>query len=288
MSPTLLLISLVALPLVLFLASAGCEPFEVEPSPPVPYATMITATKSLRGYWRLAEAKGALKAVDSSNFHDKIGDYKNFADPIGFGRPGVLQFMGEPTDVAVEFLEGSNAYIEINELSMLRTPEFTAECWIAPQGQGATGQVIFGCYGLKPGTTIMSAGWAIGIKREAVGDAPTISADLRGDSDTISLRAKIDPDQGNGSWHHIVLTHTVRGGGVTTLYVDGQKAHALAGTWVANKEEARPMRLAAGLLDSSEGRPAGFLYRGLLDEVAFYAAALSADEVAKHFNHRLL
>ena len=81
----------------------------------------------------------------------------------------------------------------------------------------------------------------------------------------------------DGQRHHVLATYDATNG--TILYVDGvQVATAAPAT--------TPVTTTEPLTVASDGTPpgGGTPYEGILDEVAFYGSALSADRVLAHYN----
>jgi Concanavalin A-like lectin/glucanases superfamily len=84
----------------------------------------------------------------------------------------------------------------------------------------------------------------------------------------------------NNAWHHVVGT---LGGAGMVLYVDGARvasspntaAEAYNGFW----------RIGGDNLGLWPSRPTSDYFKGTIDEAAVYTTALSASQVAEHFNH---
>ncbi|MBI3416523.1 MAG: immunoglobulin domain-containing protein [Verrucomicrobia bacterium] len=87
-----------------------------------------------------------------------------------------------------------------------------------------------------------------------------------------------------GAWHHIVGTYD---GSKASLYVNGvQVASRAISGYQAN--DVRPFRIGTSCFDGYLGAPGTFAgnrgFDGWLEEVAFYGAALSANDIAAHYN----
>jgi Concanavalin A-like lectin/glucanases superfamily/Immunoglobulin domain/Immunoglobulin I-set domain len=87
-----------------------------------------------------------------------------------------------------------------------------------------------------------------------------------------------------GAWHHIVGTYD---GANASLYVNGVRVatRAISG-YLAN--QARPFRIGTTCFDGSLGPIGSYAgnrgFDGWLQEVAFYGTALSATDIAAHYN----
>ncbi|WP_291168314.1 LamG domain-containing protein, partial [Gimesia sp.] len=88
------------------------------------------------------------------------------------------------------------------------------------------------------------------------------------------------------SWHHVAVTYLFGKKNSLKAYIDG---HAVSGKWDAGGDTAR-----APVVDNDEvwigssmGGAASSSFNGQLDEVAVYRSALTADQVASHFQHVL-
>ena len=91
------------------------------------------------------------------------------------------------------------------------------------------------------------------------------------DADTVVL------DQ----WTHVVGVHDSAGTGTNYLYLNGVLAVVPLGNAGYAPQTGWPMTVANG---PNDGEPLAFGFPGLLDEVAFYTNALSADQILAHYN----
>ena len=83
----------------------------------------------------------------------------------------------------------------------------------------------------------------------------------------------------DGAWHHVVLTHDANDNGLTSFYVDGVKVNSAYLSYTNSLNP--PVNLAIGYFNTV---PPAYNLKGILDEVAIYNKALTAEEVSDHYN----
>jgi hypothetical protein len=206
-------------------------------------------------YWRLDETAGLI-AFDS-NGHGANGFYSDgFKD---FGQPGALLPVGDP-DTA----DGFNG---VNEFAQFANPvggDFTVELWIKTTATSLTGGQAYQGNGLV-WSDVGGVGndWVLAVLNDRV-------AFFTGNpDDTICGTTKIN----DGNYHYIVATRVQ--GGEKRVYMDGHLE--ATGTTNNNLLNANPrVVVGANILDSR-------FFNGTIDEVALYPTALSATQVAAHF-----
>ena len=240
------------------------------------------STKSLRSYWRLAEAIAAEDAADSDDRQPQPGKYNGAVD---LHIAGVLRQGSDPKDFCAEF-NGTDAFVEVPNSPLVNPPgAFTLEAWVrltsdlaadvkAPiissfQPQGNSG---FTLSLVGASTTLAKAQIQLG-----GGTLSTLEADVH-----------LDAETARDKWHHIVATFGKDAGtDKLQLYVDGAAPTVLAsgGAQVLTYTPARdifpgdaPFRIGAG----PGARPTSF-FKGQIDEVALYGAALAGGIIGKHF-----
>ncbi|MCX4471599.1 NEW3 domain-containing protein [Micromonospora sp. NBC_01655] len=215
------------------------------------YAAQVLADKPV-GYWRLGEESGT-SAEDSSG----TGNRGAYTDAVTLGRPGALT--GDP-DTAAELTGGHIAVPDSASVSV--SGSFTLEAWVnlndvcgqysvvekydAPAYNGYVLRVLPG--GRINALTLGGAGQLASVEGQTV----------------------VTPD----TWHHVAAVYD---GSTITVYLDG-RLDGSAATKVNPTDGAGSLKLGA------RGDDAGTRLAGLLDEVAVYDHALTADEVKRHYS----
>ncbi len=215
------------------------------------YASAVTATAGLEGYWRLGEPAGMKTAVASAGAVD--GSYA----------PAVLKgagLIGSDPDSAAVFRAGAAGSIAFGDQADFPARHaFTLEAWIQPakaSRKRVGGPVIsklqkhWGGYALETtGRGRLSFSLSRG-KRPATVYGPRLAA---------------------GERHHVVASFDGR---TMRICVDGS-----CGSGWARSASRRLVDNAAPLLVGRQGRSA---FAGTIDEVAVYGLALTPEEVAAH------
>jgi PKD repeat protein len=247
-----------------------------------PYAEQVVSDDA-RIYWRLGEQPGASTAQDSAG-GTKVGTVNDMT----FGRPGAI--IGD-SDTAASPNSTSSRIVSPPHVTgggtEERNPvydELTVEAWFrttstaggrlvgfgnnATTGSGSTthdrmlyvandGRVLFGVRTRPEGSGVTSAR-----QRRTVASAPGLN---------------------DGQWHHVVGTLSPEG---MRLYVDGVRVasradvnsgHGYYGYW----------RVGADTITSGSSgwtaAPSSTRLNGDIDEVAIYHRALTAPQIARHF-----
>ena len=214
------------------------------------YATAVMGDNPV-AYWRLGEQMGATA-------NDAVGS----RDGSYIGSPAIRQFdipLHEDIDTAVEF--GSGDYVETTITQPQPLP-LSVEAWVKTTDT----------YGAIVNKYISSSynGFQV-----FMNDGHLSGWYLSTSSHTTRTDGSTDPDLQicDGQWHHTVTVFDETG---TTHYVDGIfAAHAGWTGTPLNSTETTPLRL---------GWYGGGNFDGLLDEVAIYSYALSAEQVLAHYN----
>lgn len=295
-----LTIALLALPVIMLLAFAGCVGDDPAPSPPpLPttpppatppppvtppatpppakpptYGEVITAEPNLVSFWRLDDGvpeTGDTTAKDSAPVAPKNGEYKNLP-AVSRGQTGALK--SDLNNKCVEF-QGTSGYVEVS-FDPLRNPplSFSVEVWLKPTPSALDPQSILSSCETGVGGVI-ERGFALEILQ-----APTLRVRARVGNET-PTPSEIEASLGDGSqhdgWRHVVMTFNGATGKLA-LYVnadDGKPDAEGLGTYKALTVSSTPLRIASNL--------AGALFSGRLDEVALYRVALDGPAVRKHF-----
>jgi len=208
-----------------------------------PYPGYAYEVESDRPFvWYRLGEDAAQPLVDSAGPHH--GACVNGAT---FGRPGAIADRVFPRDGARGF-DGRAAYCYANGIAA-PTQAYTLEAWMRPsQSPPRAGTIAdhggAGALYITPSSFCMRNAWE-------------------------SLCWPGDPY--DGFWHHVAATWSASDG-VARLYVDGRlRASAVSG--------ARPS--GSGTFHIGYGQSAPWL-TGSIDEVAYYARALSSDRIATH------
>jgi hypothetical protein len=237
-----------------------------------------------QGYWRLGDQTptdlGDPGALDESqNGYD--GTYAAGVS-LGTSSPGLYDgstaasFPASPTPgIAVP---GRNS-LDVG------SSDFSVELWTrTTSANGAivskTGGIWRDCgNGLRIASGVIAPGWTVGVQ----------SGHLRAeviDSDTINDLGCHKPNRvaattasllNDDAWHHVVVV-VGRASGIT-LYVDGVQAGSASGATPAALTNAQPLSIGGGFNAVGAYGP----WAGALADVAVYATALTADQVAAHF-----
>ena len=199
-------------------------------------------------YWRVADATGPL--VDSRGF--KNGSYVN--EPQR-GVPGLITGDG---GTAVS-LDGATQYLEIPADPVWTSPTFSIELVVKPEV-------------LPDNRTIWSTqegvrGWwlntdVFGVARMFIGTGSSWQWTTAG------------PVLTPGERHHLVATYD---GTRARLYVNGVLASTGPAATMAPNIATTPMRIGQHV-------GAGQYWPGVIDDASFYAAALTASQVAAHYD----
>ncbi len=196
-------------------------------------------------------------------------------DGVTFTEPGPLL---APGDLAAGYASGtfSSTSVPYNDaLNPAAASPFTIEFWARPS------QLITDAPGPAPVFNRISSdprsGWVFFQRSPGTGwnfrmyngIGSTLGFDLTGGT------ADVD------SWSHVVA---VWNGSSASLYVNGMLADdtndpAASGTYVSNVGPFTPL-FTVGTYDDGTSNP----FNGLIDEVAFYGAALNASQIAQHYS----
>lgn len=197
-------------------------------------------------YWQLDEAAGATTAVDSAGT-PQSGTCFN----VTLGQPSAFANLG-----TCGSFNGTNSRVvtPFDAAFNLGSGDFSIECWyrtsVSSRGDIFNFKAGGGDLGIfaNNGSSGNIGGWF------NTGALPSATAAL-------------------SAWHHIVY---VRSGGTITLYVDGQARASAANAQSVNSPNAS---VIFGANQTS------FWFNGLIDEVAYYNSALSAERVALHYSY---
>jgi hypothetical protein len=214
------------------------------------YADEVQVDRPM-GYWRLDEQSGGT-AADSAG-GDQPGTY---TDAVTLGRPGAP---ANDPDTAVELTGGYVAVPDSAAVSM--TGAFTVEAWINPKDVCQQYAVV------EKYDAPAYNGYAV-----RMGPGGRLSALTLAQNGSLAVAngsSVVAPHE----WHHVVAVYD---GTTISIYLDGRLDGSVA-TTVAPADGTASLKLGA------RGDDAGTRLSGLLDEVAVYDHALTADQVARHY-----
>jgi hypothetical protein len=224
----------------------------VEPPPAAPYPSEVLA-EGPRAYWRLGETSGTT-AVDELG-----GAPGSYLGGVTLGVPGAI---AGDANTAVR-LDGGDDRASVADRAALDfgSGDFSAELWLSTSVNGeraAISKLASGPY------------WLVTVTDDS-GHAGEIRAKL---FDGVVTRQVYGPPLrvDDGAWHHIVVVYD-RDNGIT-VYVDGV-ARTTPGPMAGDVSNSAALLV---------GKASGYGYfNGVLDEVALYPAALTAERVGRHY-----
>ena len=216
------------------------------------YTTVVRATNGLLSYWRLDDTGPSITDLGPAS---NTGAYTN--------GPSLGQGGAVPGGNTAATFNGTNQY---GRVTRQISDDFTIELWFkSTQGIG-TGTQWWQGAGLVD-AEVAGATNDFGVSLRADG---RIMAGV-GNPDRTAMSAT---GYNDGAWHHVVMTRT-RSTGVVQLYLDGSP---VAGTTGNTNALTAPTNI-----DFARIQTGGNYFAGSLDEIALYTRALSASEVAQHY-----
>jgi hypothetical protein len=296
-------LALLAVPVVLLLATAGCVgsgtstgtpptiPVEqippvtpvtppkkptAPPTPPPTYEQTVLNTMGLKGYWRLGEMSGATTA---DNRLTKGVLYGRYFGGITLQLKGALE--PKDPDTAAQFL-GTNGFVEVDNMPTMFANEVTVELWAKLPTAAANWGVLVGCYQRNPLTPLSDTvfkGYRLRIRWPSGSGNLEIEATVGGMSSPLVTRVPVGktPTDPTPAWHYVALTYlNLTGQEKMELYVDGKPEGKATGVFTV-KVDTPPAQPAPPLRFGAWKDPFGVVidpYSGLLDEVAVYSQYL--------------
>lgn len=217
-------------------------------------------TDSPRAYWRLGETSGTVAADESAG--NVTGTYQ-----LGVTL-GVGSAIPTDTNPAARF-DGVDDRVNMGDPGTgtldFGTGDFSVEAWIKTTSNGneliASKQGAAGPYW---NVIVTRDGGKIGRIRASINDG-SVTREAYGPA------VRVD----NGKWHHVVVVFARVSG--TTVYVDRNNVRQTAGAASGDVSNA-----SAYLVGGKAGTYPSF--KGDIDEVAVYGAALSATRVQAHYD----
>ncbi len=225
-----------------------------------PYAQAVLAAKPV-AYWRLGEFQGPVAHDASGNRHD--GRYE---DNVVFylDGPAADAFSGHGVINRCAHFAGGRMLAEIAGLGISYSVELW--CW---NGLPNDARTVTGYLFARTGdgetpaqADCLAIAGTAGQPGRLVFSASQEPSDMLCDGPQLSMR----------TWHHVVL---VRDGQQVIVYLDGKPV--IQGTTTTPASDRASRLSVGGRYDQQD------TFEGKLDEVAVFARALTADEVAQHF-----
>jgi Concanavalin A-like lectin/glucanases superfamily/K319L-like, PKD domain len=227
-----------------------------------------TPPAGIISHWKLDETAPVAADV-AGTYTDSVGSNDGASTGVSPMLSPIPE--GGQIDGALAF-DGSDSGIEVpadDSFNWSATDSFSIEAWVKPPtGLPAATEVFIG--------RTDSGGnldWWIGLR--GTGVAGFRLAANNGDVGLIEGTTDVTDD----GWHHIVAVRDASTGR-NILYVDGtEEANSVVAYNAATDFSSATIPLKIGHFD-----PANNHFEGSLDEIAIYDRALSADEVAAHFD----
>jgi len=220
-----------------------------------PYATTALGDRPLN-YWRLGETTGV---ASNSASYDNLTVNGSVTRAVAGAVPG-------DTDAAIRF-NGASTQFATTTTARLGRHTFSVEAWV----RTSSGGKIIG-FGNRSSGNSTAADRHLYIGSDG---RVRFGVNPAGGSRTVSSISSIT----DNNWHHVVGT---LGGGVMTLYVDGQQVGQLTGVPLAQNYTGF-WRVGGDNLSGWTSRPSNDYFNGSIDEAAVYPRALTAAEVAQNY-----
>jgi len=276
------------LPIVLLFGFVGCglsdEPVDrPETPPPDPYHTVIENTPDLVAYWPLGDSKGttARDAVGPAPDGSHPGTYKTWtapADPtfeadaangvLTLGQPGLI-----PNDQSRQSIAVDGGYVEVPFADVLNTTEFTVEVIVRTNWD----DTAIAAYRLVLASR-EEVGVDVNIRGLTLFANPTNNWEARIGLDTPTAAAAVAgaPPISLGTTDFLAVTYD---GTTLALYVNGDLRGSVEPGTAYGPNISRPLYIAAR--EDPAGMPT-YPFKGQLQEVAYFARALTQDEIVAH------
>jgi hypothetical protein len=270
------------------------------------YHEAVLADKPV-AYWRLNELGGSSAVANAAREADATGEWLQgrVVGRVDLGRPGPQpgQYVDFESDNAAAAFGGKNTYIKVadpgpkSDLDFGQGDSLTLEAWVSLNqieegrqiyivGKGRTGRTGFAPenqnYALRlrgtpdGGTSTAAVSFLFRDQdNRPAGDPKTAEDWHRWTSHSGFL-------EGTG-WHHVAVTYTFGQPKSIRAYIDGLEVE---GTWDMGGPSDQPPVVDEDELwiGSSMGGSAASALDGLIDEVAIYRAALTAEQIRRHVN----
>jgi hypothetical protein len=223
------------------------------------YRNVILNEPNLVGYWRLGEASGS--ALDS-----KGSNPGTISGAIARGVAGLIHL--DPDNAASsDGSSGTRITVPYSGALNINWSSFAVECWVkaaaSPAGVG------WGIVSLGTPTPFWRIRAAFGVWDALVrgGNSQVAAVDTGSAGISVAI----------GLVRHLVLVYDSINAHAMTLYINGV-AVATTGT-----QGPIAYDTTSPLVIFADASAAGSEFQGVVDEVAFYGAALSASQVQRHY-----
>ncbi len=226
------------------------------------YVKLVLADAPM-AYWSLGETSGTT-AADYVGGHD--GEYTN----VGLGQPGysTLALDGGAAFTGTDSYVGKISGTEIN---FSGHTSFTIELWAKGAADQADEATLIG-KGIGSDGTTATEQFAIDISSKKY------RFFTRGSENTfIAAQATVGP---NDTWQHLVGVYD-DAQGLMHLYVNGELNGTGTTPAAGLRVSSDPVSIGSKRLGNEPAYNGAFL--GVIDEVAIYPAALTAEQVAAHY-----
>jgi len=220
------------------------------------YPALVKETPGLVGYWRFEEESGS-RITDSAGEH--YGRVE-LAERVSTGLSGrAIKFDGERSLI----------YIFRHPDLEARTADFSIELWCKPDELGKLGprgRSYLLAHKMSP-FSHGQAGWYLTLRKDG-----TLHMRLTETVKRQIVAETKEPVIPAGRWSHVAA---VREGNALRLFVNGKLVASGSGPLGVDTRIYGDIILGGSIW--------GQKFPGLIDEVAYYNAALSAEEIEKHF-----
>lgn len=230
------------------LASMACASVSVATAHPVAaadaYSSAVLADNPI-SYWRLNDTSGTTAADQTGN------DNGTITGGVTLGQPGPVSGGGSMS------FDGSTGYINLGTNANLQPQQWSIEVWFR--------STVGGGYIFRN----RSYGHAIYLGGNGVTASDYYAADQ-------SYHQAISPGAttyADGTWHYSVMTHDAAS---YVLYVDGAAV-------TSGASPSGTYYLPSGTAIARDGSCSCSYFNGSLAEVAVYPMALSASQIANHY-----
>jgi hypothetical protein len=248
------------MPLLLFglvLSACGPSPSAASNAPGAPTVDHSYSAEVLRdapaAYWRMGESSGTTMADASTNGNN--GSYSS----VALGQPGALT--GDKA-TAVAF-DGHTAGATVASSPSLQVKRITIELWIKKTTEAGYGVYLAKNFVSRGG---VGSGWF-----QLLNNSYTGRLEFRVTGDTEPALVSSTPLALN-SWYYVVATYD---GAVANIYLNGTLDGSLP-VVATPAQTDDPLFIAR--------RPDGYYNNVVLEDLAIYPAALSADRITAHWH----
>lgn len=215
------------------------------------YADAVIAAGPV-AYWRLGETSGTTAADSSGN-----GRAGTYIGGVTLGQAGALS----DGNKAASF-DGVDDVVDVTNAAVRLAGELTVEAWINPAIVNTGSDSTIARCGI--GSDLM---WWLALRADGALQSGHY------DGAAFQIVATAGGVITTGQWRHVVVTRAADGK-TYKFYVDGALVSSSATTTTP---------VAAGAQTTQIGKSATQQFNGALDEVAIYARALTAAEIADHY-----